>query len=111
MQKEQIEQLVVSLSAEVNNGGFDQFFFNSAADRTPQIIEALELIGASKTADIVKRAAAKFPDGMPPMERAKRQNILLDQVSPEADAFKELDEEFYAGSENLSELVQKYVSG
>jgi hypothetical protein len=31
------------------------------------------------------------------------------RVSPEADAFKEFDQEFYASSENLTELVQKYA--
>lgn len=86
MQSQDVEQLVGSLEAEVNNGGFDQFFFNSLSDRTPEIIQALELIGASRTADIVKRAAAKFPAGMPPSEWAKRQDLLVDEVSPEADA-------------------------
>jgi hypothetical protein len=104
-----IGQLVGSLRAEVNNGGFDQFFFNSASDRTAEIISALELIGASKTADIVRRAAGKFPGGMPPSEWAERQDLLVDEVSPEADAFKEFDQEFYASSENLTELVQKYA--
>jgi hypothetical protein len=68
MQKQEITQLVGALVAEVNNGGFDQFFFNSSSDRTPDILRALELIGASKTADILKRAAAKFPGGMPPSQ-------------------------------------------
>jgi hypothetical protein len=35
--------------------------------------------------------------------------VLVDEVSPEADAFKEFDQEFYASSEDLSFLAQKYV--
>jgi len=46
---------------------------------------------------------------MPPSEWAERQDLLVDEVSPEADAFKEFDQEFYASSENLTELVQKYA--
>jgi hypothetical protein len=41
MQKQDIEQLVGLLEAEVNNGGFDQFFFNSASDRTAEIFQRL----------------------------------------------------------------------
>lgn len=110
MEKHQIPELIRSLEAEVNNGGFDQFFFNSASDKTSDIIEALELVGATKTADIVRRAAAKFPGGLPPTEWAKRQNVLVDEISPDADAFQEFDQEFYANSEDLPALVNKYVS-
>ena len=110
MNHEEITGLVSLLEAEVNNGGFDQFFFNSSGDNTAEIIEALQLIGAPRTADIVKRAAARFPGGMPSKEWTKRQGLLVDDVSPEADAFQEMDREFYAGSENLSDLVNKYIA-
>jgi Domain of unknown function (DUF4375) len=71
---------------------------------------ALETIEAGATADIVKRAAAKFPDGMPPQDRYKRQELLLSRVSPASDAFDELDAEFYGYPDNLSELLAKYGS-
>ena len=106
MEIKEMKQLVSLLEAEVNNGGFDQFFFNSSGDHTVEIIDFLESIGAVKTADIVRRAAAKFPGGMPPKEWAKRQDLLVDDVSPDADAFQELDQEFYASTEDLSELVK-----
>jgi hypothetical protein len=101
-------QLVRAFEAEVNNGGFDQFFFNSLSGQTPQIITALEAIGAAQTADILKRAAEKFPGGMPPLEWTARQNMLLDTVSPEADAFEQLDQEFYQRSENLTALLANF---
>jgi len=87
MERPEIAELVSSLEMEVNNGAFDQFFFNSASDRTMEIIESLQIIGAEQTADLVRRAVAKFPGGMPPREWAKRQDVLVDEVSPEADAF------------------------
>src|SRR4051812_7921032 len=65
----EVRQLVTELEAEVNNGGFDQFFFNSAGDQTARTIGALEFIGAKHTAAIVRAAAAKFPGGMPPADR------------------------------------------
>jgi len=110
MNNEEIAGLVSLLEAEVNNGGFDQFFFNSSGDKTAEIMKALQLIGALTTADNVKRAGAKIPGGMPPKEWAKRQDLLVDEVSPEADAFQEMDREFYSGPENLSDLVNKYIT-
>ena len=107
MEREMAVQLVGVLEAEVNNGGFDQFFFNSSGDRTAEIIDALDMIGAAKTADIVRRAASKFPDGMPPADCKARQVVLVDTVSPDADAFEELDQEFYGRPDDLEELLKK----
>jgi hypothetical protein len=110
MDHTEIARLIENLEAEVNNGGFDQFFYNSAGDNARETILALETIEAGTTADIVKRAAAKFPDGMPPQDRYKRQELLLSRVSPASDAFDELDAEFYGYPDNLSELLAKYGS-
>jgi hypothetical protein len=104
-----IVELIKTLEDEVNNGGFDQFFYNSAGDNTAEIIRALETIGAGSMADIVKRAAAKFPGGMPPKDRFRRQDILL-EIFPERDAFEEMDGEFYEYPDDLADLLQKYVS-
>lgn len=107
-EKKDVAELIQNLEAEVNNGGFDQFFYNSSGDNTAETIEALEKIGAIRTTDIARRAAAKFPHGMPPKSRLDRQTILL-QISPEANEFEELDEEFYGYSENLADLLKKYT--
>jgi hypothetical protein len=103
----EIRTLIEELEGEVNNGGFDQYFYNSGGDNTAEVIQALELIGAARMADIVKRAAAKFPGGVPPKERFARQDVLLDQF-PSATAFRELDDEFYAYPDDLGDLLKKY---
>jgi hypothetical protein len=109
LDRRQVANLVETLEAEVNNGGFDQFFYNSAGDNTVETIQALETIGAVTMAAILKRAAAKFPGSMPPKDRFARQEILL-QISPNAEAFEELDGEFYGYPDNLAELLSSYNS-
>jgi hypothetical protein len=106
----EVRELVGILEAEVNNGGFDQFFFNSAGDRTCDIIYALEAIGAKHTAAIVRSAASKFPGGMPPVDRDARQGLLLEQVSPDSDAFESDDQAFFAYHDDLESLVNAYAS-
>ncbi len=55
-----VVNLVLEFEDEVNNGGFHQFFNNSSGDNTAETIVALEKIGATAMADILKRAASRF---------------------------------------------------
>ena len=50
---DEVVDLIDALEGEVNNGGFHQYFYNSAGDRTAETIQALEIIGAFAMADIV----------------------------------------------------------
>lgn len=97
------------LQAEVNNGGFDQFFFNSAGDLANATVPALELVGAMKVADIVRRALSAFEDGSPSPNRGKRWK-QMDQI-PEKQKealWGELDLEFYEYPDPIGDLVYKY---
>ena len=106
MKRDKIVELVQALEDEVNNGGFHQFFYNDAGDNALETIKALETIGAIKTADVLRRAAAMFPGGIPPKERFSRQDVLLDSLSVQV--FHALDDEFYAYQENLASLLANY---
>ena len=109
MVAQEVADLIGALEDEVNNGGFHQFFYNNAGDNTMETIQALETIGAAKIADVVKRAAALFPGGMPPKDRFARQDVLLENF-PRAEAFEALNDEFYAYPDDLADLLAKYKS-
>jgi len=104
-----VRELIRDLEAEINNGGFDQFFFNSSGDKTAETIAALEVIGASHTAGIVRNAAARFPGGMPPTDRDERQNLLAGSVSPDSDAFEDEDAAFLEYRDDLESLAAAYA--
>ncbi|GAA4463086.1 DMP19 family protein [Novipirellula rosea] len=105
---EQTFHAVWWFEAELNNGGFDQFFFNSAGDLTSNTIEALELIGASACAAIVRRACALFPRSVPSQDRDTRQGELETITDANEDAFEKLDAEFYAYPEDIAGLLTAY---
>jgi hypothetical protein len=109
MNPHEIIDLVVELEDEVNNGGFHQFFNNSSGDNTFETIQALEIIGATMVADILRRAAFKFPGNMPPRDRRQRLDLLWANF-PRTDEFYELDKEFFAYPEDLSVLIAAYKS-
>lgn len=48
------------LEAEVNNGGYNQFYFNSSGKFYKHLPEALKFVGANKFADLTKQANETF---------------------------------------------------
>lgn len=95
------------LEAEVNNGGFDQYYFNSAGDLAIQTVEALKAIGALNTASLLAAANAEFPGAMPPVDRTERQEVL-DQVRESAE-FSALEEEFNRDEEKRLFRLANYL--
>jgi hypothetical protein len=105
---ERVFFLVWELEAEVNNGGFNQFFFNSAGDRASVTAAARRAIGAERMASIVERANSSFPDG-PPADRTVRQHAL-ETIDPDTELFDALDQEFYDYPDDLSALLHRFVT-
>ena len=52
---QQIFSAIWALESEVNNGGFSQYFLNESAETVCFVAEALDAIGAPRTADFCTR--------------------------------------------------------
>lgn len=96
------------LEGEVNNGGFNQFYFNSSGKFYKLIPDSLDLLKAHKMADLTRKANYIYE-----IENAKitkHQDGTLDGFSKsyEENPLNELDGEFYK-MENLRELQITYV--
>lgn len=100
---------VENLEREINNGGFNQFYFNSSGDFSQESVIALLEIGADKTAEIVKKANSEFKKGIVPKDRTERQNELelIEQKAEEN--WNKCDSEFYKYQDNLTELLIAFV--
>jgi hypothetical protein len=107
--KVQVAYCLHRLEAEVNNGGFHQFFSNSTGEYVTETMEALVEIGAMKTSELLERAVSiGFPAGYP--EDASQYEAAVadfDDVVEELDA---LDQEFFEYSDPLADLVNKYLA-
>jgi len=96
------------LEAEVNNGGFHQFFFNSSGEIVPHTLHALSEIGALNTKCLLEQAiAVAFPAGYP-KDPANIQSALA-EYDDVADKLEPLDSEFFLYAEPLSDLVNDYL--
>lgn len=98
-----------NLEKEINNGGFNQYFFNSSGDFTHETINSLQTIGANKTADILQQAIDQFPESTVPKERTNRQEVLEQIEDTANEVWEQLDQAFYKYEDNLNDLNIEYI--
>ena len=98
-----------NLEREVNNGGFNQYFYNSSGDFAHETINSLKIIGADKTANILQQAIDLFPDKTVPQNRTKRQEILEKIEETVSEIFEELDQKFFIYEDDLNTLNIEFV--
>lgn len=98
--------------AEIHNGGFDQFFFNSSGDHTKETMEALKIIGASVSYSLFEKAVKWFPNSTPDADRERRWKQMepFEESEEFEDALDELDTEFYKYEDNIAQLVNNFVA-
>ena len=71
-------------------------------------VAALDAIGASQAAALVRRAVAMFPESDPPRDRDTR-CALMEQLPAQAEEWSALDDQFYAYPDDLTSLLRRYV--
>lgn len=97
------------LEGQVNNGGFDQYFFNSSGDYAHETLEALERINAPQMRSILDEAIKSFPITPVPKDTEKRRKYMDDLPESVIDSWERLDNKFYEYPESLAGLVIEYV--
>ena len=107
--RDQVLIAIWCLEAEVNNGGFHQFYFNSAGDYAQVVSSMLRTIEAHTMASTVDGANALFPAPGPPSDRYERQAVL-EALTDAGVSFDECDNKFLAYPEDLTDLLTRYLS-
>ncbi len=92
------------LRGEVNNGGLDQYFFNSAGDQCLDAVAAAEAAGEAELAGVLRRALGLL-DLEDPTNRSARQDAL---EALDDDALDALTDEYYRleDSRDLDEAMR-----
>lgn len=110
---------VTLLEAEVYNGGFDQFFWNSAGDHYHLAVAGLEELGAVASLAILKEAAdTVFGSSGPPVDRAERWRVMDSKVRRlseiltrhrQSSRLERLDKQFYDDPDRLADRLTAYA--
>ncbi len=106
---ERIFAYVQMLDGQVNNGGFDQFFFNYSGEYAHEILFACEKIKAFKTASLVKTAIENFPLLPVPKDTTLRRKLMENLDEKISFEWDKLDTKFYQNEENPEELLINFV--
>jgi hypothetical protein len=104
---DRVVELVRVLDAEVCNGGFNQYFFGSAGDRTDATLEALAAIGALGSMAVMANVCSLFPGGFPAADQAERRR-QLDAIDPDSELFAAHDAQFQESGEDLAALAKAW---
>lgn len=113
-QLDDVDKVLVTiwgLEADVNNGGFDQYYFNGSGDLAFYASTALQIIGANKMASIVSSANNVFGPGGPSKDGNVRQSQLF-KVAPNngmPSPWEDLDRAFFAYPDDIAALLRSYL--
>ena len=99
------------LEAEVNNGGFNQFYFNSSGQYAEMAEIGFKTIGAEKFLELTLRANNIFTENKERLEEFDDGTMESFSESYKDNPLNDLDTEFYKlyDSENISDLRIKYI--
>jgi len=112
---EKLYWAVALLRNEINNGGFDQYFFNSSGSYYDYAEKGLVAVGAVQTLELLRQAKdIVFPTIPVPVDTEVRRNLLPvvepDSPNPEwARKLNELDHRFYGDSDNLTARLEAFA--
>jgi hypothetical protein len=91
------------VEAEVNNGGFNQYYFNTDGRFASEAVDAFEYFGATQHASLMKEANAVRASEAEEMAQFKG-SLEAFSESYEHTKLGPLDDRFYGLTENLSQL-------
>lgn len=97
------------LLREMENGGFVQFFRQSAGNYTEDTLIALERIKARESYELLYKMQDYFPEGKVPADEDSRSEVFDSIESEFSDEITELDDFFYDTGENLVQLTLLYL--
>ena len=110
-QSEQAIYIIWGLEAEINNGGFNQYLFNSSGQFAELAPDALKLVGAVKFAELTEKVNRIYKTENDKITKHQDGTIEGFSKSYDENPLNDLDDEFYKlyEKENLQNLQIKYI--
>ncbi|MFT7012049.1 MAG: hypothetical protein ACJAX0_001179 [Flavobacteriales bacterium] len=99
------------LQAEVNNGGFNQFYYNSSGQYSEMARSGLKIIGTIKFAELVEKANNTYSEIKDELDSKDDGTIERFSESYEDNPLNDFDDKFYEleESENLDSLQIVFI--
>ncbi|MFV8358238.1 DMP19 family protein [Flavobacterium sp. XS1P32] len=103
--------MIWALESEVNNGGYNQFYFNSSGQFYKYLPDALKLVGAHKFSDLTKQANITFEKENAKIKQYQDGTIDGFSKSYEDNPLNKFDDDFYDlyKTENLEQIQVDFI--
>jgi hypothetical protein len=103
--------MIWALEAEVNNGGYNQFYANSSGQFYKHLPEALKLVGAPKFADLTKRANDVYEKENAKITQHQDGTVEGFSKSYDDNPLNDFDSEFFElyQTENLQQIQVDFI--
>ena len=103
--------MIWSFEGEVNNGGYNQFYYNSSTQFYKYLPNALKYIGANKFADLTQQANDIFENENEKISKYQDGTIEGFSKSYNNNPLNDLDDKFYDlyQNENLQQIQVNYI--
>ena len=99
------------VEAEVNNGGFHQYYLNSTGKFALSAIEGFKQIGALETAEAMANSVVLAMSEIPEINTniSKKQIEIISKKSYKFTKLNDLDQWFFKDNESISKLRINYI--
>lgn len=97
------------MESEIMNGGFLQYFQNSAGDQWQDALVGLDKVGAIKSKKLFINAVTVFEKSEPSNIWEERQKVTNGFSEEKIDFLDSLDQEFYEYEDDLEQLIINYA--
>ena len=105
--EESVVLAVEALEREVNNGGYDQFFKNSSREFAPLIVESLQRIGCTQTANITNMAIDTL--AVPVLTPQSIEAAMSVKDKARQNKLSRLDNAYYQTGEAIAEQLFAFI--
>jgi hypothetical protein len=105
---ERVILAVEAMEREVNNGGYDQFFFNSSREHALFLVRALTLIGCPNAAAI-SAEAIDVVGIKEAFDDARLDETLLNLSDSQKDHLNECDSRYYSNTEPIADRLFNFI--
>ena len=99
------------LDAEVNNGGFHQFFFNPTGALASEALGGARLMGLREHAAVIEEAYSLFPNGEVPVDFDERLALHQALSDEKAERIEPCDERWYELAGPSGEALYEALAG
>ena len=90
----QVLYLIELVEREVNNGGFEQFFYNVAGNFAAEAKEAIAELRLENLLQLLNQACSHFPDGIVPKDQDLRRTLLSEVIEKDENIFSAIDDSY-----------------